>query len=137
MVEFALVVPLLLLILFGIMEAGWFFAQQVEVNNAAREGGRLAVVDYPGPDSGNSTDIINEVCSRSALSADRASVTLTKDPASGTSTDTATVTVSQTYASLTGFIPVFSGKTISSTVVMRSEREVLTWTPQSDVSCSP
>ncbi len=36
-------------LVFGIMEAGWLFAQQVEVRNAAREGARLAVVDYPDP----------------------------------------------------------------------------------------
>lgn len=131
MVEFALVVPMLLLILFGIMEAGWFFAQQVEVNNAAREGGRLAVVDYPGPSLGDSTAIVAAVCSRASLSADRASVSLAYDPVG----DTATVTVTQTYDSLTGFIPVFDGKNITSTVVMRSERETLTWSDVTDLDC--
>ena len=37
LVEFAVVLPLLILLVFGIMEAGWLFAQQVEVRNAAEE----------------------------------------------------------------------------------------------------
>ena len=49
LVEFAVVLPLLILLVFGIMEAGWLFAQQVEIRNAAREGARLAVVDFPDP----------------------------------------------------------------------------------------
>ena len=123
LVEFAVVMPLLILLLFGIMEAGWFFAQQVEVNNAAREGGRLAVVDYPGPDFGDEDEILKQVCARAALSADRAAVSITFDAAA----DTAIVKVTQTYASLTGFIPDFDGAVISSTVVMRNERDTLTW----------
>ena len=59
MVEFAVVVPLFFLLIFGIIEAGWFFAQQVEVRNAAREGARIAVVDY-----GTSAATIAETCSR-------------------------------------------------------------------------
>ncbi|MGB5566661.1 MAG: TadE/TadG family type IV pilus assembly protein, partial [Acidimicrobiia bacterium] len=34
LVEFAVVLPLLILLVFGIMEAGWLFAQQVEIRNA-------------------------------------------------------------------------------------------------------
>ncbi len=57
--EMAIVAPILLLLVFGIMESGWFFAQQVEINNAAREGGRLAVVDY-----GTAAEIADEnLCS--------------------------------------------------------------------------
>ena len=38
LVEFAVILPLLVLLVFGIMEAGWGFAQLVEIRNAAREG---------------------------------------------------------------------------------------------------
>lgn len=131
MVELAVVLPILVLLLFGIMEAGWFFAQQVEVRNAAREGGRLAVVDYPGPDFGDSEAIRDQVCSRASLSVDRAAVSITFDE----DADTATVTVTQDYQSLTGFIPEFDGAVISSTVVMRNERETLTWDDLVDSDC--
>ncbi|MFC6238780.1 TadE/TadG family type IV pilus assembly protein [Longivirga aurantiaca] len=46
-VEFALVVPLLLLIVFGIINFGVLFSQQVSINNAVREGARRAVVGDP------------------------------------------------------------------------------------------
>ena len=63
LVEFAMVMPLLLLLVFGIMESGWFFAQLTETRNAAREGARVAVVDYGTP-----TQIALETCSRAAFS---------------------------------------------------------------------
>jgi len=133
MVEFALVLPLFLVLIFGIMEAGWFFAQQVEVRNAAREGGRLAVVDYPTPGFGDSAAIVAEVCSRSALAPGSATVFVVD-----TGNDSARVTVNQTYASLTGFIPQFNNATITSTAEMRIERDSVTWsdTPLAGIACT-
>jgi Flp pilus assembly protein TadG len=124
LVEFAVILPLLILLLFGIMEAGWGFAQQVEIRNAAREGARLAVVDFPDP--GNSGQIIAETCSRATLSASRASVYLSQNNA-GTDTASAVVTVEQRYESLTGILPMFEGLTIRSTAEMRIEREAVNW----------
>ncbi len=43
-VEFAVVLPLLLTILFGIIEYGWVFMIRQTLQNAAREGARLAVL---------------------------------------------------------------------------------------------
>lgn len=42
--EFALVVPVLLLIIFGIIEFGFMFQAQLALTHAAREGARLASV---------------------------------------------------------------------------------------------
>lgn len=44
LVEFALVLPLLLLILCGIIDFGWMFYSQLSVQNACREGARYACV---------------------------------------------------------------------------------------------
>ena len=44
MLEFALVLPIFLLILCGILEFGWLFYNQLALNNICREGARYAVV---------------------------------------------------------------------------------------------
>ena len=46
MVEFALVLPLLLILLCGIIDFGWLYYNQITLNNAAREGARYAVIYY-------------------------------------------------------------------------------------------
>jgi Flp pilus assembly protein TadG len=46
-VEFALVLPVLLLILFGIIDFGRALNAQIELTGAAREGARLAALGYP------------------------------------------------------------------------------------------
>ena len=46
MVEFALILPLLLTLLCGIIDFGWMYYNQITLNNAAREGARYAVIHY-------------------------------------------------------------------------------------------
>lgn len=45
-VEFALVLPILLALLCGIIDFGWIYYNQITLNNAAREGARYAVIHY-------------------------------------------------------------------------------------------
>ena len=71
-VEFALVVPVLILILFGIIEFGILFAQQLSLNSGARQGARAGVVG-------------DKSCSAVATSARSASESI--------GIDTATITV--------------------------------------------
>ncbi len=44
-VEAALVIPLFILILCGILDFGWIFYNQLKVNNSSREGARYAIVN--------------------------------------------------------------------------------------------
>lgn len=44
LVEFAMVLPVLLLIVLGIMEFGWYTRNQLGVANAVREGARVAAI---------------------------------------------------------------------------------------------
>ena len=46
-VEFALVMPILILLLAGIVNFGFVLAQQLSLNSAARQAARYAVVDGP------------------------------------------------------------------------------------------
>lgn len=122
MVEFAIVVPLFLMLVFGTMEAGWLFAQLTETRNAAREGTRLAVVDY-----GTASQIATETCARASMSAGGASIAISTagdvtDPIDDP-TASVTVSVQKSYTSLTGmFDPIFGGTSLDSTVTMRVER---------------
>jgi Flp pilus assembly protein TadG len=53
-VEFVLVLPVLVMLLFGIIEFGLYFAQQLSVSNAARQGARFAAVpNYTAGASGS------------------------------------------------------------------------------------
>lgn len=120
LVEFAVVMVLFLTLLFGIMDAGWVFAQSVEVRNAAREGGRLAVVDY-----GTYQEIADETCSRAQLSSEGSNVAVKRVANAAGEWDSVEVTVTKSSQSLTGFIPFFDGINLSSGVEMRLERELV------------
>ncbi len=124
LVEMAVVMPLFILLLFGIMEAGWMFAQQVEMRNATREGARLAVVDF-----GSGVAVIDETCARADLSGEGTTITVTIND-NGTpddpNDDSVTIDATKTYASLTGFIDAFVALPMSSSTEMRTERTLVT-----------
>ena len=136
MVEFALVLPLLILIIFGIVEFGYLFAQHLDVRHGAREGARMASVNYdPAAWGGTSivagqnqlNVLIKDTCARMDF-ADNASVTISLVDDTGTSTqdnqpgDYIQVTVSATPEQITGlFAPVIDPITLDSTVSMRIE----------------
>lgn len=46
MVEFALILPLLILLLCGIIDFGWIFGNQITMNNASREAARFMAINY-------------------------------------------------------------------------------------------
>lgn len=58
-VEFALILPVLLLLVLGIINFGYLFGQKLALNQAVREGARQAVV--PGTNNGADVDTITEV----------------------------------------------------------------------------
>ena len=62
-VEFALVLPILMVVLFGIIDFGWIFYSTAMVANSAREGARFAVMNYEDSVSspGNLTTLTNQV----------------------------------------------------------------------------
>lgn len=60
LVEFALVLPILLLLIVAIVDFGWVFMAKITVNNAAREGARVYAV--------NSDSSVAESAANSAMS---------------------------------------------------------------------
>jgi Flp pilus assembly protein TadG len=139
-VEFALVVPVLLAMLLGIIEFGWMIKNQLTIANAAREGARAAAL-------GKNTTAINARIQdmTATMPGSPGNLTITKqkdngidsdgyaytttlgDAACGTNTcnDAATgtmirVRVSAPNQPLTGFFP-FMNRTLQVDVMMRRE----------------
>ncbi len=133
MVEFAMLMPLLFLLLFGIIEFGWLYSQNLDVRHGAREGVRLAAVNHPEgppPNSGARSDtnrdaLIAEICSR-MQAADNVTIELTS---TGNVGDPASATVVGAGETLTGFLDFLLPSTINlnSTVEIRLEQNA-TWT---------
>ncbi len=126
--EFALVVPILLLLVFGIVEFGLIVKSWQVVTDAAREGARVAVVgstpSQPG-DSAAAVAVVRAALNRGGLQGNTATVTLT---AKGTSAgpwadvargDTARVTINYPH-SMIMFGPLISSMTGYSTIPIRT-----------------
>ena len=124
LVEFALVAPLLILLLFGIIEFGWLFAQMNEIRHVAQEGARWGAVSHPdvdgvaGEDWG---DLTARACGAANLPGGT-TVTITGSEGGGSKGDTATVTVTATVPSLTGLLDSFLPSGLSNTATFRLEQ---------------
>ena len=99
-VEFALVIPLLLLILCGIFDFGNLYFQMDLVNNAARQGARLAAVNE------ETSSAINTAIQQSYGN----NLTTVVTPASPTSGSNVTVTVTSNVTIMTPIISAFFSK---------------------------
>ena len=138
LVEFAVLAPLLLILVLGIVEFGWLFGQFNDVRHGAREGGRWAAVDGgPSVDPTNQ-EIADYVCT--AMDGLDAGMTLIEvsllqldGPDAGTDIgvgDTGRLNVRVEVSSLsnvpliTGFLPA----ELSATVEVRLEQVPTKWT---------
>lgn len=123
MVEFALILPIFLLILCGIIDFGWLFYNQLSLNNACREGARYAVVHTA--ENADTRSIINHIenMSTTVFANDGVDITVEyTSPADPTSGDVKV----RIQADISFFTPVLSSvlgkeKTITSTVIMKVE----------------
>ena len=95
MVEFALLLPLLLLVLFGLIDMGRMFLVQAMVTNGAREGARMVALRQPAADVTTRADA--SMPSIDTISGGTHAVTpVTTCPAAPTATQAGTVTVTVT-----------------------------------------
>lgn len=117
LVEFALLMPLLLLLVLGTIEFGYVLGQYNEVRHGAHEGSRLAAV--------NDGDLINRTCNSMGLGSD---VTVEFDRSGNGIGDQASVTVSKPVDSLTGLglIEALLPNNLSTTAEFRLE-QTATW----------
>lgn len=118
-VEFAVVLPLLLTILFGIIEYGWVFMVRQTLQHASREGCRLAVLQTSVDPYANVTARVADIMSTT----NAAGYTLTMQHAVEGVSDTETVTVSVPYADIS-LVGGFFGTTnymLTGTTSMRKE----------------
>lgn len=131
LVEFAILAPFLILLLFGIIEFAWIFAQNLDVRHGAREGARLAAVNFPdGVTSGGTRDLAktgvlaNEACNAMDL-ATGATIEFNSPGAVG---DPIVVDVFSTADTLTGLLDwvIPPSLTLTSNVEIRTEQPA-TW----------
>jgi Flp pilus assembly protein TadG len=74
-IEFALLLPLLMLILFGIIEFGLVLYNQEVITNASREGARYGIViGSPRPTTGQIQGVVNTYLTNAGLNSGNASI---------------------------------------------------------------
>jgi Flp pilus assembly protein TadG len=118
MVEFTLILPCLLLLILGIYQFGQTYADYIQVTNAARDGGRKALVSR-GDTNGVSDTITAAKNATWWLDTSKMGVTVSPGQP-WTQGQNVTVTVTYPYSiSLLGFV-VASG-TLKSTTTVRME----------------
>ena len=123
MVEFALILPIFLLILCGIIDFGWLFYNQLSLNNACREGARYAVVNTA--EDASTQAIINHIENTTTTVFANDGVDIKIEYSSPNDPTAGDITVSM-EAEISFFTPVLSTvlgkeKTITSTVIMKVE----------------
>lgn len=144
-IEMALVTPLLLLLLLGIVEFGYLFAQYNEIRHAAREGARYAAVSNPDRDGGGvgNSDVLDAVCDSLNLPGSTVTVSITKvdengQPLAGAALrgDYGRITVTADVGELTNapIISVFVPDQLTNTAVFRLEQDAA-WTSGDLGSC--
>lgn len=133
MVEMAFALPLLILLLFGLIEFGWLFAQNVEIRHTAREGARLLAVNTDPPTAGanQTARLLNAICSRGTVTRG-VSVSITRNGDEIGDVITTRVNAPAGMNTLTGVLDwaIPSTLRLQSAVQIRIE-QVPTWTASS------
>jgi len=118
LVEFALVLPILMLIILGIVEFSWAWLQTNTATSAAREAARVAAVTTSPYSTAAAEARARTVLQNAGIDSGAATVTISAPDAA---TQQITVTVQFQYHSITGFIPGLNGITLQGTTSIRWE----------------
>lgn len=119
-VEFAVVAPVFLLLVFGMIEYGRMVMVQQVITNASREGARVAVLD--GSENPDVQSIVNQYLSSGSITGATITVTPT-NPEDANFGEPVTVTVDIPFSQVSWLpSPMYLGETtLSATTVMRRE----------------
>lgn len=122
-VEFAVILPFVMVLFLGIIEFGRVLMVQQILTNAAREGCRYAVL--PGGTISSSRDVVTTYLSNAniTLSSPSTQVTVSPDPTTAAKGASITVNVTLPFSSVS-WLPAtifMTGKSLSASVVMRLE----------------
>ncbi|WP_395067702.1 TadE/TadG family type IV pilus assembly protein [Paraburkholderia silvatlantica] len=125
-VEFALVLPVLLILLFGIIEMGLFLYDKAVITNAAREGARAGVVlKNPKPTASDVQTVVTNYTSSYLLTFGQQNTpVVVTTGAGGNFGQPLSVTVSYQYNGLAlgrMVAPITGTITLSATTVMNNE----------------
>lgn len=108
-VEFAILAPVLVMLLLGIMEFGRAYNAQIELTNAAREGVRVMAISN-NPTTARTAAKNAAVSIKPSLADSNITFSATNGTALCTTGAQMTVTVSYSLSSMTGFAGPFSLK---------------------------
>ncbi len=119
--EFALLIPIFLILLFAIVDFGMGFYSLITVTNSAREGARLGAV------AATQQDIIDRVYQTSDLPSEDINMTVTVTNAQGQPGDSVVVQVDYDYDLITplaGLVQLVSGNILGPTLTFSSTAEM-------------
>jgi Flp pilus assembly protein TadG len=109
-VEFALVLPILILILFGIIEFGFAFYNKEVITNASREGARAGIVQAPKLTETAIKDVAKDYLAAAGWDKTKADISVTGAGGSFPNPLTVTVNYPYSFSVLPKFIPGFGLK---------------------------
>lgn len=110
-VEFALVLPILISILLGIVDYGWVFFNRLTMTNAAREGARVGVTRDAANASPDAVDAAENYLDSAGLSA----AVVASTPSGADPRVIVTVTMSP-FVPIVGFVPTPDEMQVSATM---------------------
>lgn len=133
-IEFALILPLLVVLAFGIIEFSILFYNKAMITNASREGARAGIVyNFPNrPSAADITNVVNGYCASHLITfgnTARSPVTVATGIGGGSGANlTVTVTYTYDFLVLPNFLGAFFSNnnfgnsiTLGATTVMRLE----------------
>ncbi|MDZ4733699.1 MAG: TadE/TadG family type IV pilus assembly protein [Nitrospirota bacterium] len=120
-VEFAILLPVLMMVLFGIIEFGLALYRQAILTNASREGARLGIVQsIPTITTGQINATIDNYLTAAGIPAGNVTRNIVAGGVTGTPV-TVTLTLPYTFAVLPGLTSVTPAINLTGKTVMRHE----------------